>query len=559
MKSSSVIQPNLFNETPIAPVHHFDLAKEASHTWNGKNLDERSAGKFYTPKEIALPLIKQIIDVYNFKKGDTVSIIDPFCGDGRLLLWTVEQLKDVEINLEVHLWDYDEFAVESARKQLSDFSKLCKCNLRIIPKVADSFEVFFNNHESCYDIVITNPPWEVVKPDPEELVGFVNDDSRQCYVDSLKNFSDRLQLDFPLSKPSKMYGGWGVNLARTGTELALRLVKKGGVTGIVSPSSLLADQNSETLRKWIFDNHHISHLNVFPAELRLFKKVDQPSVTFVASPAVDKREMVIEHYSHGSSSAVNVSDISELMKATDNKFPISAAIGEDQLDLLSKFSSFEKLEDLSQIGVWIGRELDETGYKQWTKNTGNYKFIKGRNVQRFVFEDSLIYVDEEIKQKLPASKDNYKIVWRDVSRPTQKRRMIPTLIPPGYIAGNSLGVLTLNSSISDTESLSLLAIMSSLVFEFQVRANLATSHVSSGVVRKMRIPNLDSSSKKMLARLVKERLDGVLENESRIEITVAKQYQFTKKEFETLLTTFPKITDEEREELLDDKKWRNDK
>ena len=72
MKSSSVIQPNLFNETPIAPVHHFDLAKEASHTWNGKNLDERSAGKFYTPKEIALPLIKQILDVYNFKKGDTV-------------------------------------------------------------------------------------------------------------------------------------------------------------------------------------------------------------------------------------------------------------------------------------------------------------------------------------------------------------------------------------------------------------------------------------------------------------------------------------------------------
>jgi hypothetical protein len=54
-------------------------------------------------------------------------------------------------------------------------------------------------------------------------------------------------------------------------------------------------------------------------------------------------------------------------------------------------------------------------------------------------------------------------------------------------------------------------------------------------------------------------LDGVLENESRIEITVAKQYQFTKKEFETLLTTFPKITDEESEELLDDKKWRNDK
>jgi Alw26I/Eco31I/Esp3I family type II restriction m6 adenine DNA methyltransferase len=556
MKSSSVLQPNLFNESPVVLTHHFDIAKDVSFSQNGKNLDERSSGKFYTPKEIALPLIKQIFDSYDVKDHSTVSIIDPFCGDGRLIKWVIEYLSNRDINLEVHLWDYDKYALDIAEKDILSLRKSCKNGFKFTTKKVDSFEEFFNGHEPSYDVVITNPPWEIVKPDPEELAGFPNDYSREIYVNSLRDFSEKLQFSFPLSKPSQMYGGWGVNLARTGTEVSLRLVREGGVAGIVSPASLLADQNSEKLRKWVFDNHHISHLNVFPAELRLFKKVDQPSITLVASRATEKSGLTIEHYSKKGSSVVSVSDITSLLKVTDNKFPLSASVGAEQLHLLQKFSKFKQLSDLD---VWLGRELDETGYTKWTKNFGRYKFVKGRNVQRFVCSDSLMYVDEEIKCKLPLSKDSLKIVWRDVSRPTQKRRMVPTLIPPGYVAGNSLGVLTVDDSASEKKILAILGVISSLAFEFQVRANLATSHVSSGVVRKMRVPDLTPELEEILAELVKGRLNGKVENEVKIEILVAKSYSFKKNEFEALLAVFPKLTITERDELLNDMNWSHDK
>src|SRR6185503_12032800 len=48
-----------------------------------------------------------------------------------------------------------------------------------------------------------------------------------------------------------------------------------------SPSSLLADQMSQSLREVIFEDFELADLAYFPAEARLFKNVDQAVISLV--------------------------------------------------------------------------------------------------------------------------------------------------------------------------------------------------------------------------------------------------------------------------------------
>ncbi len=260
-----------FEETGL--IDHVELAEEFSTEVDGKNLAKKNSGS-YTPEEIALPLIQQVLDAVKLKgRKGKVRIIDPFCGDGRLIKWMIPYLKNLKCSFEIYLWDYDEEAVSRASSQIKDMGRKAGVTLNLYPRKKDSFAEFFEGSENSFDIVITNPPWEVIKPRSKDLA-HVDKEKKIQYIASLKEFSNRLLRDFPLSKPTKAYGGWGVNLARVGTELSARLAKKGGVIGIVTPSTIFADQNSHNLRKWLFENNNIKNINVYPAELKLFTGVD---------------------------------------------------------------------------------------------------------------------------------------------------------------------------------------------------------------------------------------------------------------------------------------------
>ena len=98
---------------------------------------------------------------------------------------------------------------------------------------------------------------------------------------AIENYDSFMKEEFSISQPAKKFGKWGTNLARCGTEVALRLIKNGGICGIVSPASLLNDQVSERLRVWIFENFKVVNVSYYPAELKLFGISDISSITMV--------------------------------------------------------------------------------------------------------------------------------------------------------------------------------------------------------------------------------------------------------------------------------------
>src|SRR5207302_5715233 len=79
-----------------------------------------------------------------------------------------------------------------------------------------------------FDVVITNPPWENLKPDRRDAVDLRKGQSA-TYAAELRDYDRFLGSRFPLSQPGRRFSGWGANLSRVGTEVALRVASPAGI------------------------------------------------------------------------------------------------------------------------------------------------------------------------------------------------------------------------------------------------------------------------------------------------------------------------------------------
>jgi hypothetical protein len=132
--------------------------------------------------------------------------------------------------------------------------------------------------------------------------------------------------------------------------------------------------------------------------------------------------------------------------------------------------------------------------------------------------------------------------------------MIATLIPEGVITGNSLNVAYVKSEPKEDFIFWLLAVMSSLVFETQLRATLATDHVSLSAIRKIPIPNFQDDNYEEIVNLSKLSLaEGQMKPP--LECLVAHAYKLDHESWIEVLNAFPKLTEYEREELANE--WVN--
>lgn len=501
-------------------------------------------GKFYTNLGIASSMIEEIISSVNPSDfGDTIRIIDPFCGDGRLIRIFMEKVSSrVSWNTKeyiIEIWDVDENAVQTAAEALEK-SIPSTVSHTILTSFGDAF-VNYRGHKSSYDICLTNPPWGLLKP--QKLFGSHEKDEIEQYKAAISCYDTFMKDEFSLSQPTKKFGAWGTNLGRCGTELALSLIDEGGVCGIVSPASLFNDQVSVPLRKWIYETFSIESIVYYPAELKLYGSADVSSITIIAK----KRGQI--HTTEFSLTMVDsdwklesqvISD-EKFLYIKNNQYTLPFESGFTALDMLMKFGGLPTVSEFCGTNdLLFTREIDETRIAEKLLPEGKITFAKGYMVNRYSFESDGLFLNEQIAQ-VPESVSHWKLVWRDVSRNSQKRRMKATLLSPNHICGNSLGVIWTKNDDDLIKLKSLLSIMNSLVFEFQVRSLLVTNHVSAGIIKQIRIPaEIDYQT---LSVMVDEKLSGK-DNEFAIESYVADLYGLSESEFKALVRCF-NFTEEE--------------
>lgn len=499
--------------------------------------DSKVLGKFYTNYAVADNMIEELVNHLSaIRIKQSIKIIDPFCGDGRLIISLLEKIEKSPDNTikeyNITLWDIDEFAVNKSMETIQAFVNEIDINVNISAKTIDAY-VAYAELEGEFDVCVTNPPWGLLKP-----LKIFNERCTEQEINEYKNaislYDEYMQNEFYISQPKSKFGKWGTNLGRCGLEVALRLICNDGLCGFVSPASLFNDQVSVSIRKWIFEQHKIYNINYFPAELKLYGKADVSSVTVVAGKGKTNESFVLKLFD--SNMHFTTSDVDEvsLNYIKRNVYSIPFVMGVEKLPILI---CLEKLPTVMEYCVrnnlTFVRELDETKVSEKLKTKGKIIFAKGYMVDRYSFIPDYLFLNEEIVIP-PASVYRTKLVWRDVSRNTQKRRIKATILQPNCIVGNSLGAIVTKDEDS-TKLKILLAIMNSIVFEFQARGQLVSNHVSAGIIKQIHIPDLDLDSE--LLTLVERKLMGE-DVETQIEIYIAKMYGLTEQQFMDIISSF---------------------
>ena len=526
-------------------MNHLALLQAADRTaMNGKDIQRRATGRFYTHEAIGRHLASAVASAANVR--DAVAVIDPFGGDARLVAWLIPELAKRHVRrIRAVVWEQDPAAAPQAAERVKGAAEAAGIDLDLDVWVGDTFDRAVTTRER-FDFVVTNPPWELLKPDHRELRR-LPPDTRDEYVGELRAFDRRLANEFPVSQPSRKFAGWGTNLSRVGTEVALRLTAEGGVCGAVCPSSLLADSTSGTLRRWMLERFALVDVAHWPAEARLFESVDVPCVTLVAVRGLKQNGTRVTRI--GTSRAVmDSATVHFNPKVLEGRgFAIPVQFGAEGIRLLEELDwhpQLTTLEGRHAQGLWAGRELDETGRASFTVPTGKHPFVRSLHLQRLV-QPALPH-DEFVdvtKREIPASAEHVRLAWRDISRPSQKRRIHATLLPAGPVTGNSVSIAYFRDD-NLVKLLALLGVVSSLPFEFQVRSLLMTNHVSLSVMRAARVPVLTPSMVRTLADATYDCLADRPNAGGDLEQLVARAYGL---DFETWMAIANCFALEERE------------
>jgi len=534
--------------------HNEHLAGQSAVVVSGKALVARVNGRFYTPEFLGERLADLLIrEVPTFARKK-VRIIDPFCGDGRLIVaflcLAASSPKFEAANFFVYLWDNDSTAVLLARERVEACAKKLMLHLKI---QAESRDTFLREGGEEYDLLLTNPPWEALKPDRREL-GQLTPEERATYVAALRSYDEQLARLLPESQPVKKFSGWGTNLSRCGLEFSIRLLSPSGWCGIILPSSLFSDQVSARFRRWLLNAAALRRLLTYPAEARLFEGVDQTcaAVIFERTPTAEFTPLISRFDAKRALICENRLELSR-PELEQLGYAIPLDLAAEEIGLLLRLAHLPRVNDLcgkESHALWLGREWDETGYQKFTASEGTVPFVKGRTVLRYAVLSSFKEFVSDPTRQIPVSVAQTRLAWRDVSRRTQVRRMIATLVPPGCVTGNSLHVAYFKDG--DTDKLhALLAIFNSLTFEFQLRSKLGTGHVSLGSVREVRVPGFDNPSMvTTLSSLTRRVLKCEAAAEAAVEAAVARAYGLTREDLSMQLRFFERLPKEFSAEIL---------
>ncbi len=534
-------------------MNHLDNLNNDCSTPLNDDYQKRLTGRYYTHKSIAFQMFKALLNEIDFVNASRLKVFDPFAGDGRLIIWLIEFCLSHGLNKkwDVYLFDINQKGLYEAEKNIKNLKdRGVEINYTI--KYGDAFTIA-DIYRDKADIVVTNPPWGLLKPDARELKQ-LHDDDKQTYIDSIRDYDSFLAEKYPISQPKRKFAGWGTNLSRVGVELSHRLLSKNGYCCIVLPASFFADYQSGLIRGEIISSSKLIELAYYPAEAKLFEKADVESSSLVYRKGrIFYKAVQLTIFDK----FLQVKSSGELLLDKDHNddYIIPITLGIDSIKVLRKLEkstpTWNEIEK-EKLELWSGREIDETGSSKWlSKEAVGIQFIKGRMISRFnINKEEVIYADKP-NYKPSESTLYMRIAWRDVSRPSQKRRVIATIIPKSTVAGNSLGVVYYRNG-DETSLFCLLGIMNSLCFEFQLRIYLATGHISLSALRKVHIPAQKITSQLIqLAGLCREKINNKVVSEAKIEAMVAHQvYGLTREDFTLILEAFDKVTQEEKNEIL---------
>jgi len=419
------------------------------------------------------------------------------------------------------------------------------------------------NLKGGFDAIITNPPWEIFKPQAKE---FFNDYSKivtknKMTIKAFEKEKAKLLQDseileawlayqsrFPhLSKYFRLSSqyphqiavvngkktGSDINLYKLFLEQCFNLLRTDGQCGIVIPSGIYTDLGATGLRNLLFNETQMTGLFCFENRKKIFEGVDSRFKFVVLSfekgakttefPAAFMRHDVNELAKFPQRDALRVkTDL--IYRLSPDSRSVMEFKSEMDVSIAEKMLQFPLLGEKIE-GVWnlaLTREFDMTNDSHLFHTEpaeGRLPLYEGKMIHQFEhqFGEARYWVDEKEGRKAVLGKkgqengqmlayQSYRLGFRDVARNTDERTMIATVLPPKRFCPHTMSLEAVSqSSLTQKERIFLVALFNSYLVDYLIRQRI-TAHLSFFFVYNIPIPRLtekDSTFNPIVTRAAK--------------------------------------------------------
>ncbi|WP_044034148.1 Eco57I restriction-modification methylase domain-containing protein [Microcystis aeruginosa] len=404
-----------------------------------------------------------------------------------------------------------------------------------------------------FDVIITNPPWEVFKPQAKEFFSQHSDLVTKNKMD-IKTFEKEQKklltnpeiaqawLEYQSQYPhvslyfrsSEQYKnqisivngkkqGTDINLYKLFVEQCFNLLHPRGECGIVIPSGIYTDLGTKQLREMLFSQTNVTGLFCFENRKTIFEGVDSRFkfviLTFeknkqtLSFPVEFMRHDVeeLQRFPHKDSLVISVDLIRKLSPDSLSVMEFKQDIDIHIAEKMSRFPMLgETLPDTWNLKLTSEFHMTNDSHLFKTEPAeGRLPLYEGKMIHQFTHRYALpkYWLDEkEARQALLKRGEvdkgqildyqTYRLGFRDVARNTDIRTMIATILPPNSFCGNTISLEKIDKqvAISLKEKCYLLSIFNSFVFDRSIRDKV-TSHLSFFYVYQNPIPRLKEGDK----------------------------------------------------------------
>ena len=432
------------------------------------------------------------------------------------------------------------FEMESGH-QISDYGSRYESLMKSVSALSEKLRFFhwelemmdaFTDKRKGFDLIVTNPPWDKIRPNKNEFFGqFVvnykqmSDEDKKIlhekYTDEFAEYKQTIDLKRTYYKNRGSIGeNTDFEIYRLVLERILQLLSPQGILSVLIPSAIVGSRGAHAIRSHILE-HKIISLYEFENKKKIFPIHPQTKfVLLTMQNTISSTQFPAAFYLH-ETNQLDIIDKNELTLTKEiirslspNLLIICELKDKQDLDIfLRLFQNHFRLENMDGWSVDLGRELnlgEEKDKKLLVKNKhvkNSWPVLESKNFHQHIWNFAVptYYADMKKTLKHTHSKrkfqgltidihENPRLVYRGISAATNTRTMIASIIPHSvfttlgaFMAIPRIGTLSINANYH-TLNAYLCGIFNSMTFDYMLRPkidkNVETYHIFDTIIPK---------------------------------------------------------------------------
>ncbi|MDH6060994.1 ATP-binding protein [Chrysosporum bergii ANA360D] len=353
-----------------------------------------------------------------------------------------------------------------------------------------------------FDAIITNPPWEIFKPNAREffsqyselvtkkkmnIKAFEKEQKQLLQDEEIANAWLKYQSEFPhvsayyrsaeqyknqISLVNGKKSGTDINLYKLFVEQCFNLLRSEGECGIVIPSGIYTDLGTKQLREMLFTQTKIDAVFGISNERFIFEGVDHrfkfclltfekggSTNSFMSGFRINPREAVqvneLDIFLHNHDEHIKIA-VPLIRQLSPDSLSVMEFKNEVDICIAEKMLQFPLLGE-KITGKWnlrLSREFDMTNdsklFHQQPKK-GRLPLYEGKMIHQFthLYAQPRYWIDELEGRRAILGKNEtdhgqildyqtYRLGFRSVASSTNERSLISSILPQSVFCGNSL-------------------------------------------------------------------------------------------------------------------------